>query len=831
MTLRVFQRIGYSFIIMLLLIQCNQTTRTEDSDNFVLRKTSFNRDWQFYLADSSGVDSLPEKVNWRTLHLPHDWSIEGEFNENNPAGHGGGYLPGGLGWYKKTFTVDAKDSTKLIFIQFDGIYQNSDVWINGHHLGYRPNGYIGFEYELSDYLNYDNRKNEILVKVDNSKQPNSRWYSGSGIYRNVWLKQVNKIHISQWGSFITTPSITKDSAKVVAELTIMNRHEDSEAITVKTSVFDGEHLLATTSQSVAVDSQEIIRQNLTVTEPSRWSVDNPKLYSAVTKLERNGEIIDEYTTPFGTRSFEFSNKNGFLLNGEQVKIKGVCLHHDLGPLGAAINTRAIERRLEILKEMGVNGIRTAHNMPSPELLNLCDEMGFIVMDESYDMWNKSKTEFDYANEWDQWHEKDLVDFIKRDRNHPSIFIWSVGNEIPEQWEDLGVETTNMLKQIVHRLDSTRPLTVAMNPPVNMPDTDVTTQFDASKVYKNPVAASGELDLIGYNYAHQSYEYHDRNFPNTPFIATETTSTLQTRGTYDFPSDTMKLWPVRWDVPFDGGNENQLISAFDQVRAPWGSLHETAWKIIKKHDFLSGMYIWTGFDYIGEPTPYTWPSRSSYFGIVDLAGFPKDVYYMYQSEWTDKDVLHLFPHWNWGKGQTVDVWAYYNHADEVELFVNGESAGIRQKKGDDLHVMWRVPFEPGSIRAVSRKDGKTVQEKIIQTAGEAAKLSLEADRTTIHADGKDLSFITISILDENGILVPTAMNQLNFDVKGNGHIVGVASGDQTNHESFKGNTHKALHGKCLVIVQSTKTAGTVTVSVSSQGLDKNQINITTEKNGK
>ncbi|HLT53125.1 MAG TPA: DUF4982 domain-containing protein, partial [Flavobacteriaceae bacterium] len=370
----------------------------------------------------------------------------------------------------------------------------------------------------------------------------------------------------------------------------------------------------------------------------------------------------------------------------------------------------------------------------------------------------------------------------------------------------------------------RPITVAMNPPVNMPSTDVTTQFDASKVYLNPVAASGELDVIGYNYAHQTFPFHQKNFPNTPFIATETTSGLQTRGYYDKKSDTLKRWPVRWDLPFDGGNPGNTVSAYDQVSTPWGSTHEETWKIVKKYDFLSGMYIWTGFDYIGEPTPYVWPSRSSYFGVVDLAGFPKDVYYMYQSEWTDKDVLHVFPHWNWEAGETVDVWAYYNNADEVELFINEKSFGIKKKENDDLHVVWRVPFEAGTLKAVSRKNGEVVLEKELKTAGEAATFQLSSDRASISADGKGLAFITVDIVDNEGNFVPIASNQLNFSIEGEGKLVGVANGDPTNHESFKGNTHKALNGKCLVVVQATKKVGEIKLSVTSEGIKSNSINI-------
>ncbi|WP_335964316.1 beta-galactosidase GalB [Galbibacter sp. PAP.153] len=804
---------------------CNSSLKNEALD--FDRKADFNDKWSFYLNDSiRDNDTISETTEWRTLNLPHDWSIEKLFDENSPTGHGGGYLSGGLGWYKKEFSIDESGKNKLISIVFDGVYSNSQVWINGHYLGKRPNGYIGFEYNLTPFLNYGKTKNVILVKVDNSKQPNSRWYSGSGIYRNVWLKTTAKLHVDIWGTYITTPKVSKDSAVVKIETAVQNSDRQEKTAMLRTRIFDANTMVKTIKEAFAIGAgqNQKITQNILLDAPKLWSDAHPHLYRAYTEIFVDGELIDQYKTNFGVRSFKFDLDKGFMLNGKQTKIKGVCMHHDLGPLGAAINTRAIERQLEILKEMGVNGIRTSHNPPAPELLNLCDEMGFIVMDEAFDMWERSKTKFDYGNVWEEWHKKDLEAQILRDRNHPSIFMWSIGNEIPEQWNERGAEIGRELSKIVKTLDTTRLVTAGMNPPIHIKNKEVTLQFEDTAAEPNALAGSGALDIIGYNYAHQTYAQHQKNFPNTPFIATETTSTLQTRGHYDFPSDTTKIWPVRWDKVFTEGNPDNTVSSFDQVRAPWGSLHETAWKIIKKHDYLSGMYIWTGFDYIGEPTPYTWPSRSSYFGIVDLAGFPKDVYYMYQSEWTDKTVLHLFPHWNWKEGQTVDVWAYYNHADEVELFLNGKSLGTKRKEGDDLHVMWRVPFEAGTLKAISRKNGAVVMEKEIKTAGKAAQLKLHADRNTIKADGKDLSFITVDIQDNKGIFVPTANNKISFKLEGDGKIVGVSSGDPTNHESFKGTKHSALNGKCLVIVQAGDKASTVKFTATSPGLKEATINI-------
>ncbi|MEH6405934.1 MAG: beta-galactosidase GalB [Leeuwenhoekiella sp.] len=791
-------------ITLLVFSSCQQNARHDSIDD---RKISFNENWLFRLEDSLKTD-----IQWRTLNVPHDWSIEGDFDENSPAGVGGGALPGGTGWYKKDFKVPAEDSSKITHIRFDGIYRNSEVWINNQLLGKRPNGYIGFEYDLTPYLHYNDSLNEIKVKVDNSQQPNSRWYSGSGIYRNVWLIKTDKLHIAPWGTFVTTPAVSSDSASVNIEVNVINDYSEKKEITLKTTLLFDDQNIAEDSQKITLNGVKngVFQQKIDIKNPKLWSIENPQMYDLVSEIYSDDKLVDSYKTPLGIRTFKFDTEKGFLLNGKHVKIKGVCNHYDLGPLGTAINTRALERQLKILKEMGVNGIRTAHNPPAPELLDLCDKMGFIVMDEAFDMWKKGKNKYDYSLDWDKWHKKDLEDFIKRDRNHPSVFIWSIGNEILEQWDSTGVAITKELAGIVHQLDTTRPVTTANNPPSPT----------------NSLNKAGVLDLVGYNYAHEKYEDHINVFPNTPFIATETTSALETRGYYDQKSDTIKRWPVSWDKLFTGGNPGNTVSAYDQVSAPWGSTHEETWKVIKKHDYLSGMFIWTGFDYLGEPTPYVWPSRSSYFGEIDLAGFPKDVYYMYKSEWTDEPVLHIFPHWNWTKGDNVDIWAYYSQADEVELFLNGKSLGTKHKEGDDLHVMWRVPFEPGTLKAVSRKNGKEVLTQEIKTADKAQQIVLTADNQQIKADGIDLSFITVLVQDKNGTLVPNATNNITFKVEGPGKIVGVASGDPTSHESFKASERKVFHGKCIVIIQAEKEQGTITLTGQSPDLKENSIQIKT-----
>ncbi len=766
----------------------------------------FTHAWHFNLGDvQNGQNPTLDDSNWRQLDLPHDWSIEGKFSKDNPAGVGGGALPGGIGWYRKTFTFPESNKNKLTFIEFDGVYRNSEVWINGHYLGKRPYGYSSFQYELTPFLKYGKDKNVLAVRVDNSKQPNSRWYSGSGIYRNVWLVTTDKVFVDHWGTFVTTPKVSEQSAQISIETNIRNESGNDQKIKLITAIVDKEgNRISEINSQADIKSKTVFSlvQETKVANPNLWSVENPYLYKVVSTVECEGKITDIYETSFGVRSFEFDVDKGFFLNGKQLKIRGVCDHHDLGCLGAAINTRAIQRQLEMLKEMGVNGIRTSHNPPAPELLDLCDRMGFIVMDEAFDMWAKNKTKYDYANDWNEWHQRDLEDMVLRDRNHPSVFIWSIGNEVNEQWDkqdNSGSQIARELAGIIRMFDPTRPITANCS--------------DSSP--ENPVIRSGALDIIGFSYHHQEYGKFPQVYPSKKLIGSETTSALETRGHYDMPSDSIRRWPIRWDKVFTQGNPNNTVSAYDNVSAPWGGTHEEALKQVNKYDYVSGMYIWTGFDYLGEPTPYEWPSRSSYFGIIDLAGFPKDVYYMYQSEWTNKPVLHIFPHWNWKKGQTIDVWAYTN-CDSVELFLNGKSMGTKKKSGDELHLMWRLTYEPGTLTAKGWR-GNEILNAGIKTAGKPAKIILEPDRKIITADGKDLSFVTVRIVDNEGTLVPYADNLLRFKVSGVGKIVGVDNGSETDLDSFKANYHKAFNGLALVVIQSTDKTGEINLTATSDGL--------------
>ncbi|WP_245759864.1 beta-galactosidase GalB [Thermoflavifilum thermophilum] len=776
-------------------------------------KENFDAQWRFHLGDPVGAEQPGyDDHSWRLLNLPHDWSIEGTFSRDNPATPGGGALPGGVGWYRKTFTVSEADRGKLFFIDFDGVYMDSRMWINGHYLGERPYGYSSFEYELTPYLHIGG-KNVIAVRVDNSHQPNSRWYSGSGIYRNVWLIKTHPCYIDHWGVYVTTPHITNNEAVVRVQTTIRNRLGSTRNLQLQTRIEDA------TGKTVAENSVPLdakadsltVAQQLQVSDPHLWSTDDPYLYRVVSRIVANGQTIDDVITPLGIRYFHFDPRTGFSLNGKPMKIWGVCDHHDLGCLGAAIHERALERQLQMLKKMGVNGFRTSHNPPAPELLDLCDKLGILVMDEAFDCWKRGKNPYDYHIYWDQWHRRDLEDMIRRDRNHPSVIIWSIGNEIPDQWDSAGADIARELVGIVKSLDTTRPITSALNDPESP---------------RNSIAHSGALDLIGYNYDVGAYDHFPENFPGMPFIATETTSALETRGHYDMPSDSIRVWPPRGNS-HEKMNSDYTCSAYDNCCVPWGNLHEDALRAIMDHPFASGMFIWTGWDYLGEPTPYPWPARSSYFGIIDLAGFPKDIYYMYQSVWTQDTVLHIFPHWNWKPGDSVDVWAFYNHADEVELFLNGKSLGKRHKEPGQFHVMWRVAYEPGELKAVSYHNGQLVKTAVVRTAGAPYRIELIPDRSEIHADGRDLSFVTVKVVDQHGTLVPDADQLIHFDVQGAGFIAGTDNGNEIDHTSFPSHDRHAFNGLALVVVQSDGKKGTIQVKATAEGLQPAFINLSAQ----
>lgn len=800
----------------------------------------FDADWKFCISKSAELPAVPfDDFSWRTLDLPHDWAIEGDFHANNPSGSVGGALPGGIGWYRKHFSVNDTDEAVRYYIEFDGVFMNSSVYLNGHLLGTRPYGFIGFRYDLTPYLNRRG-ENILAVCVDNSKQPNIRWYSGCGIYRHVYLVRKNDVHIAQWGVNVNT-TIQKSIAWIDIDVDIQNHRTRSLPVGISYFIYDATGNVVSEGDGFAVAEvgKSSVHQRLRIRKPLLWSVNSPYLYRLKVDLSTEKKIIDSKVLPIGIRHFHFDAKTGFSLNGVRMKINGVCMHSDLGCLGAAIKEDALHRQLVMLKEMGANAIRCSHNPPAPELLNMCDSMGFLVMDESFDCWGRGKTRYDYSVHFAEWYERDLTDMVLRDRNHPSVIIWSIGNEVLEQWDadrhekvsldhvniDLnkkrdasllskeGRESENALltkrmAAIVKRLDKSRPVTAGCN--------------EVSP--RNHLFQSGALDLIGFNYHYQNIHDVPRDFPNKPFLFTESVSALQTRGNYMMPSDSIYCAPGKIRPYTD---PTFMCSAYDNMQTAWGSVHEATWDVVKHTPYCSGQFVWTGWDYIGEPTPFAFPARSSYFGIIDLAGFPKDVYYMYQSEWTDKDVLHLFPHWNWIEGQTIDLWCYYNNADEVELYLNGVSQGIRKKGEHEYHVMWRLRFEPGEVRAVSRKNGKTVKEQTIRTAGAPDHIRLTPDKTTIKADGKSLSFVSVEVVDKDGNLCPFAENTVFFSLDGQATIAGVDNGSQMSLERFQAANRKAFFGRCLVVIQSGKVPSRIKLTAKSVMLKSAMAEITSK----
>ena len=801
-------------------------------------KIDFNDGWRFHLGDVAEASaSAFDDSGWRELDLPHDWAVEGDFSQDNPSGTGGGALPGGIGWYRKTFFAPAEEADRVWRLDFDGVYMNAEVFVNGESLGVRPYGYISFGYDISPLLKWG-EDNVVAVRVDNSEQPNSRWYSGCGIYRNVWLTKTEKVRVAPNGTYVYTCAECHNAGAFQVHTSVLVENDQVEKVNLRQILMDADgNEVERVEEVVNVADASSKGLQFVLDEAHLWSIEDPYLYTLVTEVESvEGQLFDRYETRMGLRYFEFSAEKGFSLNGKPVKINGVCLHHDFGCLGSAFNKNAARRQLEILKEMGCNAIRTSHNPPAPELLDLCDEMGFIVQDEAFDMWRKRKTTYDYSRYFNEWHERDLTDFILRDRNHPSIFMWSIGNEVLEQWSDAAADTlslaeanlilnfghsadmlakegegmsvnsllTKKLADMVRALDPSRPVTAGCNEP---------------NPY-NHLFRSGALDIIGYNYHNQNVADVPKLFPGKPFIITESNSALMTRGYYVMPSDSMVICPDRWDIPYY--DPSFSCSSYDNCHAPWGNTHEETLKLVRDNDFVSGQYVWTGFDYIGEPTPYGWPARSSYFGIVDLAGFPKDVYYLYKSEWTDEPVLHLFPHWNWNPGQEVDLWCYYNNADEVELFVNGVSQGVRAKTKDCLHTMWRTVYEPGTIEVVAYKDGKEVSRNARHTAGEPAQIRLVMEQYGEGAADDALAFVSVEILDKDGNLCPSAENQVSFELEGDSaFIAGVDNGNPISMERFKDNKRKAFYGKCLVVLQADK-AGKTVLKATSPGLESAEV---------
>lgn len=809
--------------------------------SYAFERHLWDEGWRFALHnDDKAHETTFDDHAWRVLDLPHDWAIEGDFYALNPSGANGGALPGGIGWYRKHLNLNDNDASSRYVLHFDGAYMNTSVYVNGQLVGMRPYGFISFSYDITPYLKKQG-DNVVAVKVDNSKQPNSRWYTGCGIYRHVYLMKSSDIRIEEWGVQALT-EVKKGKGKVSLNTKIENPSGRSRRVIVHQTLWNKAHqMVSKASKACQVEAKgATISQLLNVNKPQLWSLESPNLYTVTTEIEENGRILDRDTISIGLRNVAFDVKKGFFLNGKNIKINGVCLHGDLGCLGTAINEDALYRQLLMMKDMGVNAIRCSHNPPAPELLNLCDSMGLLVMDEAFDSWMQGKTTYDYSIYFKTWAERDLRDMVLRDRNHPSIILWSIGNEVLEQWnktksatvalEDVNIllnnsrdktllsstdtlnasaKLTQFLASIVRRYDPTRLISAGCN--------------EVSP--NNNLFKSGALDVIGFNYHQKKVADVPQNFPGKPFIMTETVSALHTRGYYRMPSDSLYRWPTH-KRPFT--EPSFMCSSYDNSCAYWGSTHEQTWDIVKHTPYCSGQFIWTGFDYIGEPTPFNFPARSSYFGIVDLAGFPKDVYYLYQSEWTNKPVLHVFPHWNWIEGQAIDLWCYYNQADEVELFINGKSQGVRKKSNEhEYHVAWHVTYEPGKVRVVARKNGKQVNEKTIRTAGAPHHIRLTSNRNVLKANGRSLSFVTVEVVDKEGNLCPWADQNIQFSLTGEGKIAGVDNGSPFSLERFQANSRHAFFGKCMVVVQAGKAPSVIKLTAKGVDLQPQTIEIKSE----
>jgi beta-galactosidase len=791
-------------------------------------RESFDFGWKFLKGDSPGAQQ-PELSDsaWRTVDLPHDWSIEGPYSEQEKAQ---GSLPTGIGWYRKRFRPPVGYEDRTVVIEFDGIYRNSEVWINGQYLGKRPYGYIAFSYDLSAHLRAGD--NVIAVKVDNSHQPNCRWYSGSGIYRHTWLLATDRLHVAYWGTFVTSPRVSKNAATLQVKTRVKNERKTSATCVLTTALLDRDGKTVQTAeatQQIASNGEYEFVQQVSVTKPRLWSVTDPYLYKVHSTLRDQDRVIDEYDTPTGIREALFDADKGFLLNGERVKLNGVCLHHEAGCVGAAVPERVWERRLELLREMGCNAIRTSHNPYAAEFMDLCDRMGFLVMNEAFDEWKVGKGQigpYGYANYFDEWYQRDVKDFVHRDRNHPCVVLWSAGNEIGDQSHADGAETLRKLLEVFHTEDPTRLVTAGCD--------QIASEPLSNRVRPEFLAL---LDVVGYNYVdrwrdrREKYYSIDRAaFPQRRVIGTESGSMGGTRGDY------RGLFPAAAPGPgmmLRGGRGRNLDV-------------EQLWRFVSTYDYVAGDFMWTGIDYLGESR---WPGKGASAGVIDTCGFKKDGFYFYQSQWTDKPMLHLFPHWNWkGKeGQFIPVTCYTN-CDTVELFLNGKSVGVKgyafprygmeDRYGNtgararvprttaDLHLEWDVPYEPGTLKAVGTKDGKVATTVEVSTTGEPSAVRLSVDRAEIAADRRDVAHITVEILDAQGRVVPAADPEVAFVVEGEGKLIGLDNGDPQSHEDYKATRRKAFNGMCLGIVQATGKSGRIRVTANSPGLQPGSLTIST-----
>ena len=802
------------FLLLIVQIEINAENPAQNNKRSLM---VFN--WKFQLGDVEGAEKISfDDNNWRNLDIPHDWSIEREINKDAPAGGNGGYFPTGIGLYRKHFKVTENDLNKTIWVEFDGVYMNSDVWINGNHLGMHPYGYTSFYYDLTPYLNEG--ENIIAVKVDNSQQPNSRWYSGSGIYRNVWLVKQDPLHIAHWGVYVTTPEVSNEFAVVDFKTKIDNEYKSSKKGKLLSIIVDEKgNEVAKSEIPFSIEPGKTIElsQQLKVDTPALWSVDSPSLYKLHQTVVEGENSIDNLTTTVGIRKIEYDVNKGFLLNGEHVKMNGVCLHHDGGSVGAAVPIGIWRNRFKKLKEMGCNAIRCSHNPPAPEFLDLCDEMGFLVMDEAFDEWKIGKREHAYHRYFDEWHKKDLISMLHRDRNHPSIVLWSVGNEVPDQKTEEGSKTLQILSEICHQEDPTRPVTQACD--------NIAADGGATTL-----EFLNGLDIVGYNYVDRWHERRElfysidrHDHPDWKMIGTENRSNHGvSRGDYSLGDDPSVINP----------NYNYGMIDVEQL-----------WKFTRMHDYVIGDFMWTGVDYLGESF---WPYISRSFAPLDLCGFEKDGFYFYQSQWTKEPMLHLFPHWNWEgrEGQIIPVLCYTN-CNEVELFLNGKSYGTKRlefpRQGTsggwnkyanpvvnsttaDLHLQWDIPYEPGILKAVGKINGDIVYTEEIRTAGKPFAIRLSTDNNAISVDERGVSNVKVEIVDSDGYIVPTADNLVQFFIEGEGKIIGVGNGNPFDHNSFKAFERKAFNGLCQAVIQSAQKEGNIKLIAKSEGLKEAAISI-------
>jgi beta-galactosidase len=756
--------------------------------------------------------------SWQTVDLPHDYAIEGPFSAS--GGGGMGRLPSaGVVWYRKRLDFPGDGNGKSVFLDIDGAMSYSEVWLNGQFVGGWPYGYASFRLNLTPYMK-PGSENILAIRLDNP--PNSsRWYPGGGIYRNVWLVTTSPVHVAQWGTYLTAPEISPTSASISLNVSIDNDAQEDTDVSVETHIFEidgndqktGNAITAIPPAMLHVRAGEhaTTKGSAEIANPKLWGVgphQRPNRYLAVTTVRQNGKTIDTYETPFGIRTLKFDSNMGFFLNGEHIKISGVCDHHDLGALGAAINLRAMQRQLEMLAEMGCNALRTSHNPPAPELLDLADKMGFLVMDESFDCWARQKTPLDYHLLYVDWHEQDLRAMLRRDRNHPSVIMWSIGNEVGEQFAgEAGAAVARELTAICHEEDPTRPTISAMN------------AARANSPFPAPIDAVG-LNYQGaglYRGTPQHPAFHQA-FPNKFIVGSETAATVSSRGFYSFPVTSGPGEPASANAGEVRGIRQ--VSSYDLYHANWSYAPDKEFAAQDRYPFVGGEFVWTGFDYLGEPTPFD-ASRSSYFGIIDLAGFKKDRFYLYQSYWRpDLPMAHIVPHWTWPErvGQVTPVHVYTS-GDEAELFLNGKSLGRKKKAPFEYRLRWDdVIYEPGELRVAAFKNGAAWATDSVRTAGPAAQLLLTPDRTTIADDGSDLSFVTLTVADKDGNLVPQSMNQIHLEIRGPGEIVATDNGDPTDMTSFPSKDRKAFNGLALAIIRAKRgQIGPIAVIATTAGL--------------